>query len=335
MVLRYIKVALILSHAALLTFSTWLALELYTSLKPLEQKLIFEVDRGKNPKAISTTLKKREVIKKKWPFLLGYKLFFSDESLKAGEYALYPPFSTKDVLVAITEGKIYLHPLTIPEGLTAKETSRLLGSQGLVKEEEFLEAFSKTEEISSYDLEAQNLEGYLFPETYFFPKGTPAKKIISTMIFQFKDIFKKEWTKRTREIGFTIREVVILASLIEKETSISEEKKLVSAVFHNRLKRGMKLDCDPTIIYVLKLEDRFEGRLRTKHLTYDTPYNTYLYPGLPPGPICNPGKESLLAALYPAEEDYLYFVSRNDGSHQFSRTFREHQRAVLHYQKRK
>lgn len=131
----------------------------------------------------------------------------------------------------------------------------------------------------------------------------------------------------------TVREIVILASLIEKETSLAEELSVVSSVFHNRLEIGMKLDCDPTIIYVLKQEGRFKDRLRTKDLRYDSSYNTYLYPGLPPGPIANPGKEALRAALYPADTDYFYFVSRNNGSHHFSQTFREHRNAVLKYQK--
>ncbi len=138
--------------------------------------------------------------------------------------------------------------------------------------------------------------------------------------------------RRSDELGMSVREVVILASLVEKETSIPEERGLVSAVFHNRLNRRMKLDCDPTIIYALKQEGRFTGRLRTKDLKYDTPYNTYLYPGLPPGPICNPGRKAILAALYPAEESYLYFVSKNDGSHHFSKTLKEHLRAVRKYQ---
>ena len=153
------------------------------------------------------------------------------------------------------------------------------------------------------------------------------------MVSQFKTVFNKGWQKQAHKIGLTIREVVILASLIEKETSLPEERRLVSAVFHNRLKMGMKLDCDPTIVYVLKLESRFEGRLHSKDMKLDSPYNTYLYRGLPPGPVCNPGRESLLAALFPADVNYLYFVSRNDGSHEFSRTFQEHQIALRKYQK--
>lgn len=335
MVLRIIKAVFIASLVALLVFSTWLMFEIYTPSNGLSQEIIFEVEKGKGAEAIARGLKEKGVIKKEWPFLIGYQLFYSPESLKAGEYVFSLPLSTKEVLRMLTEGQVYLHPLTIPEGLTGLEISELLDSLSFAKEEDFKGAFSQKEAISSWDEEAQNLEGYLFPETYFFPKGTPAKEIVSNMVSQFKDVFQEEWKRRALEMDLSLREVVILASLVEKETSISEEKKLVSAVFHNRLKRRMKLDCDPTIIYVLKQEGRFTGRLRYKDLKLDTPYNTYLYPGLPPSPICNPGRASLQAALYPADEDFLYFVSKNDGSHQFSRTFKEHQRAVIIYQKRR
>lgn len=333
MILKTIKVIFISSLAALLVFSVWLALEIYIPPKSTPQVIIIEVEKGKGAEAIARSLKEKGVIKKEWPFLLVYKLFYSPQSLKAGEYSFSLPLSTKEVLRMLTEGQIYLHPLTIPEGLTGKEISELLHSLAFVREEDFLEAFNQTEAISSWDEEAQNLEGYLFPETYFLPKGTSAEEIVSTMVSQFKDVIRVEWKRRAQEMDLSLREVVILASLIEKETSVSEEKNLVSAVFHNRLKRGMKLDCDPTIIYALKVEGRFVGRLRYKDLKFDSPYNTYLYAGLPPSPICNPGRESLQAALYPDKENFLYFVSKNDGSHHFSRTYREHQRAVLIYQK--
>ena len=243
------------------------------------------------------------------------------------------PMSPKDILKMLTDGKVYLHSLTIPEGLTRKEIALHLESLHFTDEEEFLAASSKTDTISSLDKEAANLEGYLFPETYHFPKGISAEKIISTLVSQFKEVFSEAWQKRASEIKMTPREVVILASLIEKETFLSEEKKLVSAVFHNRLKIRMKLDCDPTIIYVLKEEGSFKGRLLKKDLKLKSPYNTYRNRGLPPGPICSPGQESLEAALYPAQEKYLYFVSKKDGSHYFSSSFKDHQNAVRRYRK--
>jgi UPF0755 protein len=155
------------------------------------------------------------------------------------------------------------------------------------------------------------------------------------MVGQFRASFGEAWPARAEAIGLSIRQVVTLASLIEKETAVAEEKKLVSAVFHNRLRIGMKLDCDPTIIYALKQKGLFNGNLTKKDMSLDSPYNTYRHPGLPPGPICNPGRAALEAALYPAEEAYLYFVSRNDGTHHFSRTFAEHQNAVRLLQKKR
>jgi len=334
MILRIIKITLLTGTAIILLFATWFSFEFHLRPKSLPKKVFFEVEKGKSPKNISQDLKEAGIIRKKWPFLLAYKLIYSHKSLKAGEYEFLLPVSSKDILRTITEGRVYLHAITIPEGLTRAEIALHLESLNFVDVQEFLEVSLETEEISTWDKDASSLEGYLHPETYHFPKGTPVNKIVEAMVSQFKKSFTEAMHRRVRELGMSIREVVILASMVEKETSIPEERRLVSAVFHNRLKLAMKLDCDPTIIYALKLEGRFTGRLRTKDLKYDTPYNTYLYPGLPPGPICNPGQKAIEAALYPAEEGYLYFVSKNDRSHHFSKTLKEHLRAVRKYQKR-
>lgn len=333
MLLRIIKTACLLALVTLLVFSAWFSFEFYRVPDGPAMDMFFEVEKGSRVSSIAQNLKEKEVITKKWPLLLGYKLFYFNKNVKAGEYQFRLPLSAKDILNILIEGSVYLHRITIPEGLTRKEVSQHLESTGFAREKDLWDASARTDWVSSWDEEASDLEGYLFPETYHFPKGTSAEKLIETMVSQFKKTFNKHWQNRARELGMSIREVVILASLIEKETSVPEERTLVSAVFHNRLKRGMKLDCDPTIIYALKQEDRFTDRLRTKDLRFDTPYNTYLYPGLPPGPICNPGRDSIEAALYPAPEIYLYFVSKNDGSHHFSRTLREHLRAVQKYQK--
>ena len=241
--------------------------------------------------------------------------------------------STKKILTILSEGKVFFHPVTIPEGLTRREIAQHLESLGIIEEEDFLEACSRTELLGSYDIEAENLEGYLFPETYHFSRGISAGTIITILVTQFKTVFTEEWRQRATEINMTPRKVVILASLIEKETSFPEERKLVSSVFHNRLRIRMKLDCDPTIIYAMKEQGPYTGRLLKRLLKLDSPYNTYLRRGLPPGPICNPGQAALEAALYPSDEKYIYFVSKNDGSHVFSRTFSEHQRAVRKYQR--
>lgn len=199
----------------------------------------------------------------------------------------------------------------------------------------FREAFLRTDLISDWDPEARDLEGYLFPDTYRVPRKATAADLVAVMVGQFRKVFDDGLHTRAAKLGLSVRDIVTLASLIEEETSLDTERALVSAVFHNRMRIGMKLDCDPTIIYALKLEGRYMGRLLLRDLKLSSPYNTYLHAGLPPGPISNPGEPSLQAALHPARDKFLYFVSRNDGSHRFSRTLGEHLEAVREYRELK
>jgi UPF0755 protein len=333
MFLRIFKWALFATVLLVLLWASWFSYEFSSLPKRQSETITFEVKSGETAKDIAQNLKDRGLIRTDWAFILGYRLFYSGQSLKAGEYTIQLPKSPKNILFILTEGKVKLYPVTIPEGLTRRETARHLESALSINSTEFLKVASDISLVSDLDPEATNLEGYLFPETYSFSKNPNANRVGSAMVAQFRQVFNETWTKRAEEIGLTIREVVTLASLIEKETSRADERGLISGVFHNRLRIGMKLDCDPTIIYILKEEGCFKDRLRTKDLKLDTPYNTYIYGGLPPGPIANPGKGSLEAALYPSEVDYLYFVSKNDGSHHFSRSFREHQNAVNKYQR--
>lgn len=331
--LKIVKRILFFSIILLLLFFSWFTIEFVSSPHTPSRSLILEIEKGRTAQKIAQKLQEKQVISKKWPFLAGYTLFYSSHSLKAGEYRFQIPLSPKKALKKLTQGKVYLHPVTVPEGLTIREMAPLFQSALSVEPKKFLEAASNLQLISSIDPKAGDLEGYLYPETYHFPKGTSAQEIVAAMVSEFKEVFIPSWETRAKKIHLSVREVVILASLIEKETAVPEEKPLVSAVFHNRLDKGMKLDCDPTIIYALKKKNKFGGRLRSQDLKLDSPYNTYIFGGLPPGPIANPGKESLKAALYPADVSYLYFVSKNDGSHHFSRTFKEHQRAVNKYQR--
>jgi UPF0755 protein len=336
-ILKIARAALLLAQFLILTGWAWLFFESRevpkAGLRSESRTVIFEVEKHKGVRAIAEELKDKRLIRKKWPLILLYKFFYSPQSIKAGEYQLPSAGTSREILETLIRGKIFLHPVTVAEGLTAREVVDVFLAAGFGQKEEFIVAFSDPTEILLWDPKAQNLEGYLYPETYLLPKGISAREIFQKMTAQFKVVFGEPWRRQAVDMGLTIREIVTLASLIEKETSRPEEKKLVAAVFHNRLRLGMKLDCDPTIIYTLKQNGAFEGRLRTKDLKFDSSYNTYLYPGLPPGPISNPGRKSLEAALYPSGEDYLYFVSKNDGSHHFSRTFREHQLAVKKYQR--
>ena len=335
MMLKLIKRFLLLAAISILFLSSWFAFEFWGTPKKPADKILYEIKKGEGAKSLAEHLKEEGIIQKKTAFLLGHALFYSQKIIKAGEYVFECPLSIQKVLHIITEGKILLHAATIPEGLTRLEIANHLESLGFAEHEAFLKASEDTSVISAIDRDARDLEGYLFPETYFFPKGVTVERIVSSMTTQFKDTFSEEWTRRAEEIGFSLREIIILASLIEKETSLPDERPLVSAVFHNRLKKRMKLDCDPTIIYALKQDGQFKDHLRTKDMRLDSPYNTYLYGGLPPGPIANPGKESITAALYPADNNFLFFVAKNDGSHHFSRSFQEHQNAVNTYQKNK
>ncbi len=333
MLTRILKTAFALAAIAVFILFIWLAFELHVPRKIASDRVIFEVPRGMGVNGVAEMLGKQGLIRSPLSFVVGYRLFFYPQKIRAGEYALAPPVKAKEILDLMVKGRVLLHSVTVPEGLAALEIEPLVSPLLSDAEEGFAAAFRNTETIAALDPRAENLEGYLYPETYSFPRGIDAAEVVDAMVNQFKAVFEERWRERTRTLRMSLRQVVILASLIEKETSIPEEKRLVSAVFHNRLRIGMKLDCDPTIIYALKLRGAYQGRLRKKDLAVDSPYNTYLYPGLPPGPICNPGREALEAALYPAEEEFLYFVSKNDGSHHFSRTFTEHQNAVRRFQK--
>jgi UPF0755 protein len=254
--------------------------------------------------------------------------------LKAGEYALEGPLSLEQILDQLARGDVVRKEVTIPEGRTLEETALLVAATGL-DGSDFLEAAHDTSLIHDLDPEATDLEGYLFPDTYEIPLAPdPARGLVERMVQRFRQVIGPQLA-RIEEKGFTVREVVILASLVELETAAPEERPRIAAVFLNRLERGMLLQTDPTIIYALKQEGEWSGNIRRSHLEMDSPYNTYRHAGLPPGPIGSPGRESLMAVLEPADTRELYFVSRNDGTHHFSETLREHNRAVDRYQRRR
>ncbi len=330
---RAIKFGLILAQGVLLGICVWVALESRhtASLKP--RPVLVEIERGWGVRSIAAALKKEGVLTKTTPFIWRYRLFFRRAMLKAGQYELTAPSAPQAVIETLVRGLVYLHPVTVAEGLTALETYPLFTAAGFGTAADFAAAAANTAPLGLLDPRATDLEGYLFPETYRLPKGIGAAEILQKMVDQFRTVFTEPWRRRAAALGLNVRDTVILASLIEKETGRPEEKPLVSSVFHNRLKAGMKLDCDPTIIYALKKAGTYDGKLHGKDLRYESPYNTYLHAGLPPGPISNPGRASLEAALHPAETDFLYFVARHDGSHHFNRTLREHNLAVDEYRR--
>jgi len=254
--------------------------------------------------------------------------------LKAGEYALDGPLSLEEILEMLLAGAVVRREVTIPEGRTLEETAALVQAQGLDLDE-FLAAARDPAPIHDLDPTAGDLEGYLFPDTYEIPLASdPARRLVQRMVQRFRDVIDDE-AARIQEGGFSVREVVTLASLVELETARAEERPRIAAVFLNRLRRGMLLQTDPTVIYAMKRAGRWNGNIRRRDLDIDSPYNTYRKAGLPPGPIGSPGREAIRAVLDPADTRDLYFVSRNDGTHQFSETLTEHNRAVDRYQRRR
>ena len=255
-----------------------------------------------------------------------------DRELQAGEYFFDAPISPLDAVATIADGRVFLRLITFPEGLTLPEMATVFQRSGLGEAAAFREAASDPSPIADLDPAATDLEGYLFPETYSLPRNATARDLVEAMVAQFRASFDPELLTRTTERGMTVRDVVTLASVIQRETGQSDEHDLVSAVFNNRLRIGMPLQSDPTVIYALTLAGVYDGNLTRENLRFDSPYNTYRYGGLPPGPIAAPGLAVLRAALAPADVDYLYFVSRNDGTHAFARTLREHNRNVREFQ---
>jgi UPF0755 protein len=235
------------------------------------------------------------------------------------------PFTIIDKLL---RGEIKIYPVTIPEDLSVIEISARLMEYKLIDEETFLDLASDEEFLKSLNIKADYIEGYLFPDTYHLDRSMSTRQIMRIMVNQFWKKVTPEMLKKAREKGFTLQEFITLASIIGKESGKSSEKQLISAVFHNRLKRKMRLQSDPTAVYDLK---DFTGAVRRSHLKRNSPYNTYVINGLPPGPIANPGLDSLKAALYPEKVNYLYFVAKGDGSHLFSPSLEMHNQAINQY----
>jgi UPF0755 protein len=293
--------------------------------------VLVEIPKGSGLKDVARILKDGGAIRDDRVFVVYALLRNARSRLKAGEYAFGAGSNMASILDKIVRGRVFLRRITVPEGLTVKQIAKLLDEKGVVKKEEFLEAAEDKEFVKELlGGSAKSFEGYLFPDTYKYPKGISARELITLMVEEHKKAFMSLGTSR---IGLPPHSIVTIASIIEKETALPEEKPLVSAVLHNRLKLGMKLECDPTVIYALG--DDFDGTLTKKDLKVESDYNTYLVPGLPPGPISNPGMDSLKAAVNPPDVPYLYFVSQGDGTHKFSTTYVDHQRAVLKYRKQK
>jgi UPF0755 protein len=282
--------------------------------------------------AVCDLLVKKGLVHRPGRFRLLARLRGLDKKLKAGDYRIPANLSPEKLLATLVSGREHLNRLTIPEGYNLKQIAATVADAGFGEADAFYARVSDPEVAKSYGLPANTLEGYLFPDTYLFPADATHAVIVDTMVKRFQEEFSTSWRTRADTLKMTVHEVVTLASIIEKETGDPKERPLISSVFHNRLKKGMRLETDPTVIYAIK---DFNGNLKRKHLRTYTPYNTYKIKGLPPGPIASPGAKALEAALYPAQSDYLYFVARKDATHQFSTNIKDHNAAVRKYQLRR
>ena len=281
---------------------------------------------------VAKILEDEGVIKDRWKFSLLARYHQGTKRIKAGEYHLTTSMLPLDVLNVLVEGKVVEYSTTIPEGNTLYQVADLLSGAGFVDRDKFVERCFDHTFIASLGIKGDSLEGYLFPDTYKIPRDLGVKGILELMVSRFRNVYTGEYAEKAKELGFSMQEVITLASIVEKETGKSWERPMIAAVFHNRLKKGIRLQSDPTAVYDIP---DFKGKIRKKHLKRNTPYNTYLNEGLPPGPIANPGEASIKAVLYPDDVKYLYFVSKKDGTHKFSNSLREHNAAIRKYLKRK
>lgn len=296
-----------------------------------EQKKRVEIRRGLRTAAILQQLQKEGVLRDEWIPLVYMKLLRSRDSLKAGVYEFDKPLSPVDVIDKLARGDVSLASLTIREGLDRFAIGRLFAAEGFGTEKEWREVTGEPDLIRDLAPEADSLEGYLFPDTYKFDPGTPVKTIVQAMVSNFR----KHWGEEMAFIttGLSPHQTVTLASIVETEARLPQERPLVASVYVNRVRKRMLLGADPTVIYAMKLAGRWNGNIRKADLQMESPYNTYRTPGLPPGPIANPGIASLRAAAAPATTPHLYFVGRNDGSHVFATSLEEHNRNVEKYQR--
>ncbi|MEJ2365199.1 MAG: endolytic transglycosylase MltG [Deltaproteobacteria bacterium] len=315
--------------------SLWLMADVYKFISaPASdepQKVVIEIPSGMSLGVLSNLLEERGIVSsaEKFGWLVRFK--GSARLIKAGEYQLSTGLRPGEVLDKIVRGEVLLHQITFPEGYTMEQMAELLDSHGLASADRFIAAASNPAFAQKLGIPASTLEGYLFPDTYQFARNLPVENILTSLVKRFNQNFGPTEEEKAEHLGLTRHQVVILASVVEKETAAAEERPLIAGVFLNRLKKGIRLQSDPTVIYGLK---NFNGNLTRADLETDTPYNTYTRRGLPAGPICNPGAASIQAVLNPASTPYMYFVAKKDGTHHFSTTLVEHNAAVFRHQKR-
>jgi UPF0755 protein len=311
---------------AVLAVGGWLAWALMTPVTPEGQKFVM-LRPGYSTRRIAAELEAAGVIRSRLGFILWHRIH-RKQSLKAGEYLFDKTARTLDVYNRLVRGDIYVHTVVIPEGFTLFDIAQAVQDAGLGSSQEFLAvAQSNTELISDLAPDAKTLEGYLFPSTYEFTRTQSMKDIAAAMVKQFRQVAEQIGLNASGQ-NADVQKTVTMASIIEKETAVPEERSVVASVYYNRLARNIALQADPSVIYAELLNGNYAGALHHSDMQFQSAYNTYTHPGLPPGPIGNPGRNSLEAALHPAQTDYYYFVSDGNGHHRFSRSLEEHNQNV-------
>ena len=327
---KIIAIVLVLATAGL---AAWLAIALFVPYRDYPAESIFvDIPRGTSARGVARLLASRGVVRSVVAFELLSR-WRSGATLQAGEYRFERPMTALEVHRQIAEGRIFVQTILIPEGLTMLDLASLLEQQGLVRRGAFPAAAREASLVADLAPNAKTLEGFLFPATYQFPRRVEPAEVAAAMVRRFREVWASLPEEGRNPHGLSAAEVVTLASLVEKETGLDEERPLVAGVFYNRLRRGLALQCDPTVIYALRLANRYRGTLTTRALAFNSPYNTYRRRGLPPGPIASPGTASLRAALYPPKTDYFYFVSNLQGGHFFAKTLAEHNKNVARYRR--
>jgi UPF0755 protein len=304
-------------------------------LPPSNEKVWKEVQvsEGMSFKAVAGELKKEGIIRYRGYFEIIGRLQGISRKVRTGYYGLSTNMTLWEVLDHLGKGRIIEYEVVVPEGYNLYQIGWTLSGTPLIGEpHEFIDLVKNKTYVHSLGIDADTLEGYLFPDTYFLPKGIKLEDIPKKMVQRYKFVFSDDKRNRARELGFTEQQIITLASIVEKEAKVASERKLISAVYHNRLKQGMRLQADPTAVYGTKA---WITQVTKEDLKRRSPYNTYLHKGLPPGPIANPGEGAILAALYPDQVDYIFFVAQGDGSHYFSKDFKAHEKAIGRYRSNK
>ncbi|MGH9377748.1 MAG: endolytic transglycosylase MltG [Terriglobia bacterium] len=336
------KLLWIVPLAALILAGGWVAWEFYTPYKGYPESVVLTISPGARAPGVAAELQARGVLPYRFPFLFRYWLGRRrHETIKFGEYQFDRPLNVSQIYEKLIRGEVLLHAVVIPEGSDRMEMARIFERQIGLDSAAFLASSSRAAAIHDLDPLATSLEGYLFPDTYRFPRGVAASKVVSTMLARFRKVLDERFRRELPPGPASLHNALTLASLVEKETPDAKERPLIAGVFTRRLEKGMALDCDPTVIYALRLAgdqtesaNLFNGPITRSDLATPSPYNTYLHAGLPPGPICSPGAASIEAALHPASGTALYFVSNNHGGHIFADTLAQHHRNVEQYRKK-